>query len=238
MANTFFYNTGKVFMKHNMPVILDCNFVVDVANGNGLGLRNLKGPGIQNAFMHTSASPGIGNNGVLNPNPASGYIAIQLSDNYNQYLYGASGFVSPASGANIAVTAAGALLTVGQVYIITVVGTTTAADWTALGLPTGVTPVAGAAFVAKATGAGVGSGQVQVPKANGSGITTIEVVGDPQKEIAPSSLAIQGSWIFVQCLAATAGGNTALVATAPADGSVVGLQFVLSNSSVVVAGES
>lgn len=41
---------------HKKPVQLDCNFVVDPANGNGLGIRNLKGPGIANVFMHTTAS--------------------------------------------------------------------------------------------------------------------------------------------------------------------------------------
>jgi hypothetical protein len=46
-----FYNT-----LHKMPVRLDCNFIVDSTNGNGFGARSLKGAGIQNVFMNTSAS--------------------------------------------------------------------------------------------------------------------------------------------------------------------------------------
>ena len=41
---------------HKKPVQLDCNFIVDASNGNGLGIRSLKGPGIANVFMHTTAS--------------------------------------------------------------------------------------------------------------------------------------------------------------------------------------
>jgi hypothetical protein len=53
VANTYF-NSQFIYNKHTMPVLLDCNFVVDVTNGNGLGIRNLKGPGIANVFMHTT----------------------------------------------------------------------------------------------------------------------------------------------------------------------------------------
>src|ERR1700679_2275117 len=54
MANTTFFNSGRIFAKHYAPVLLDCNFIVDSANGNGLGLRSLKGPGIKNVFMQSS----------------------------------------------------------------------------------------------------------------------------------------------------------------------------------------
>src|ERR1700744_947791 len=90
--------TQFFYTPHTMPVLLDCNFVFDSTNGNGLGIRNLKGRGITNVFMHTSATPGAGNNGVINPNPAAGRFIIQLDDNYNPYFGGFSGFVSPLSG--------------------------------------------------------------------------------------------------------------------------------------------
>lgn len=54
MANrrfTQFFNT-----LHNRPVLLDCNFSVDLANVNGLGISGLKGPGIQNVFMRSTAA--------------------------------------------------------------------------------------------------------------------------------------------------------------------------------------
>lgn len=233
MANQFFQNTGKLFMKHFVPVALDCNFIVDSTNGNGLGIRSLKGGGVLNVFMHTSASPGVGNGGVTNPNPATGYIAAQLNDNYQRYFYGGFGFGSALSGSSANIDASDAALTVGLLYTIVSLGTSTLADWQAVGLVKGITPAVGATFVAAATGAGVGTGAVQAPKATGSGISHIEAVGDPTTTLAPIVTGIGGTggWVFAQCLGATASGTTTFVKTAPADGTVISLQFLLSNST-------
>lgn len=54
--NKLGYNGGRFYSFANQPVLIDCNFVVDSTNGNGLGIRSLKGAGVQNVFMHTSAS--------------------------------------------------------------------------------------------------------------------------------------------------------------------------------------
>ena len=54
MANRSF--TRSFYSLHEYPVLIDCNFVVDSTNGNGLGLRSLKGPGVAAVFMNTSAS--------------------------------------------------------------------------------------------------------------------------------------------------------------------------------------
>jgi hypothetical protein len=121
MANAIGNNGGRLYSFGSQPVLIDCNFIVDATNGNGLGTRGLKGQGVKNAFMHTSASPGK-NNGYTNPNPASGYALIQLRSNYNRYLGGFSGFVSPTTGSAITISAATAGLTVGHPYVITSVG--------------------------------------------------------------------------------------------------------------------
>lgn len=63
---------------------------------------------------------------------------------------------------NLAVTSGAAALVVGLQYVITVVGTTTNANWTTLGLPTGTYAQVGVIFTAAATGAGTGTGQVQI----------------------------------------------------------------------------
>jgi hypothetical protein len=123
-SNKLGNNGGRFYDFLNRPVLIDCNFVVDSTNGNGLGIRSLKGAGVQNVFMHTTASPGIGANGQLNPNPAPGYALIQLMNNYNRYAGGFSGFVSPLSGSNLAINAAA--LTVGNPYVIVSVGHGTA----------------------------------------------------------------------------------------------------------------
>lgn len=54
MANRSF--TRSFYTFHEMPVLLDCNFIVDSTNGNGFGARSLKGEGIANVYLNTSAS--------------------------------------------------------------------------------------------------------------------------------------------------------------------------------------
>ena len=113
-------NGGRSYDFLNKPVKINCDFIVDSTNGNGLGIRSLKGAGVQNVFMHTSASPGKGNNGYLNPNPAAGYALIQLNNNYGRYEGGFSGFASPTTGSTIAINST--TLSIGSPYIIASVG--------------------------------------------------------------------------------------------------------------------
>lgn len=120
MGHNLGNNYGKFYSMLSKPVLVDCNFVVDSTNGNGLGIRSLKGQGVENVFMHTSATPGKGPNGILNPNPAVGLAWIQMAYNYRRYYGGASGFVSPTTGGTIAIN--GSALTVGNPYIIASVG--------------------------------------------------------------------------------------------------------------------
>ena len=68
MANRNYSSQGKIYSMRNQPVMVDCNFVVDSTNGNGLGIRSLKGPVVQNVFMHTTATPGQGNSNYMSPN--------------------------------------------------------------------------------------------------------------------------------------------------------------------------
>lgn len=210
---------------HTSPVLLDCNFIVDVANGNGLGIRSLKGPAVKAVYMHTSSTPAAGN-----PNPASGTIVVQLEDNYNRSFSGFNSKVAPASGASLLVASAG--LTIGVAYIITILGTTTTAAWHTLGVPAGVTPAVGVAFIAAHTSA-VGTGAVQITAATGTGIASIESVGNSGLSIAPNPTVNQGfgAQFILQCR------DYAGAIAAPADGSVISLSFYLSNSSVTVQGE-
>ncbi len=122
MSGALGNNGGRLYSFGSQPVLIDCNFVVDATNGNGLGIRSLKGQGVENVFMHTSATPGKGPNGLLNPNPASGYAWVQLSANYNRYLGGFSGFVAPVTGGAVNIDSVSAALTIGQAYVITSVG--------------------------------------------------------------------------------------------------------------------
>lgn len=243
MANRNWANGGKVYQMHVKPVMIDCNFIVDSANGNGLGIRSLKGPAVQNVFMHTSSTPGAGasnpatpNITITNPNPAAGTIVIQLQDAYNRVLSGSNSIVSPV-GTPVAITAASANLTLGVAYVITTLGDATAANWLAVGVPAGVTPAIGVAFIAKATGAGTGTtARVAPTAAAGSGVFEIETVGDGNQACAPSIVAQGfGAQIILQCRKDSA--SDASVIAAPADGSVISLQFLMSDSSILIQGE-
>lgn len=217
MANRNWANGGKLFTMHKEVVLLDCSFIVDSANGNGLGIRSLKGPCIENIFMHTSAAPLGGN-----PNPAAGDILVILQDNYNRYLGGFSGFGSPVSGTPLTST------TAGNAYTIVSLGTTTVAQWVAKGFPIGVVPAVGASFIATATGAIGGTGAVEVPLAAGSGCDHMELIGDPNLTLAPQNPA-QGGTLLFRCMLSNAQAT-------PADGTVIGMAFYLLNSAVQVAG--
>lgn len=222
MANRNFSSGGKLYSMHTMPVLVDCNFVVDSTNGNGLGIRTLKGPLVANVYMNTSATPASGN-----PNPAAGSILIQLQDNYNRSLSGFDARVSPVSGTPLTAT------TAGTPVIIVSLGTATAAQWQAKGLPTGVTAAVGVAFVPTASGTIGGSAAVEIAAATGTGIASIETLGDPNLSIAPNPNANQGygASFILQCR------DYAGAIAAPANGSVISIAMYLSNSSVQVAGE-
>jgi len=215
MANRNFASGGKIYSMHVMPVLLDCNFIVDSTNGNGYGVRSLKGPLISKVYMNSTAP------NASNPNPDAGVIVVQLSDNYNKYFGGFAGFVSPVGSPVSSLTA-------NVAYVITSLGTASAAQWVAAGVPSNIVPAVGVAFIAKASGSIGGSATAAPSAAAGSGIDHIEVLGDANTSIAPVNGS--GGQIVLQCFK-----NGVL--TAPAAGTAIGLAFYLSNSSIQIAGE-
>lgn len=223
--STTWINRGHLYAPHVTPVIVDCNFVVDSANGNGLGIRNLKGQGVQNVFMHTSATPGLGPNGQLNPNPAAGYILVQLADNFSRYYGGFAGWEGPVtSPSQTSVTA-------GNPYIITSLGGSTSANFKAVGKPAGIPAAVGVSFIANTSAAIVGGGTVGSPSS--AGIDHLEGVGDPNTTLSPIPVGGSpnvGGWLLFQ-----ADLNT--TPTAPSDNSVISLAMYMNQSSVNVDGE-
>lgn len=218
-------DTQFFYTPHNKPTLLDCSFVVDSTNGNGLGIRSLKASGrIASVFMKTSATPGKAANGQLNPNPATGIIVVTLQDNYNTYLNGFSGAASALSGSSISIST-GSSLTVGAPYIITSLGTSTTAQWQAVGLSAAIKPAVGASFIASAT-SGAGTGTVQAPAS--AGIDHFEVIGDANQMNNTLGATIVGSGVGMQIIVGCYL-NTTL--TAPANGSVIGMSFYLNNSA-------
>jgi len=174
--------------------------------------------------MHTSATPASGS-----PNPEAGIILVQLDDNYNTYLGGFSGFSNPLSGTSISISTASSL-TVGAPYVITSLGTTTTAQWVAIGVPITITPAVGVSFIASAT-SGSGTGTVQAPLSTGSGIDHMELIGDPSTMNSNNPQAGSGLTLMFACYK-----NGVL--TAPANGTVIGMSFYMNDSSVVVGNSS
>lgn len=194
---------------------LNCSFIVDSANGNGLGIRSLKGSGFAAVYMHTSVTPAVGN-----PNPAVGYIYVKMSKPHAGYQTGTFGYVAPVSGTPINISSG---LSVGSVYVIVSVGTSTAANWQAIGLPVGIAPAVGVSFVATSASAGSGTGVVETIAASGSAVSHMEVVGDPNQMCNPSDGS--GSQFLLVNLGPTNSSTTTLIAQAPADNTVIGLTF-------------
>lgn len=230
-------NGGHFYSNITKPIKIDLNFIVDSTNGNGLGIRSLKSNGyVRNVFMHTAETPGTGLDGVVNPNPLPGFVIVQFKNNFNYYLGGFSGFVSPIVSPTTSTTSG---LTAGQAYVITVLGTTTLAEWQTIGLQPGLTPTVGQAFTAIATGTGGShTGKVGLPGV--SKITSVEVVGDPNQSIANSSIAANGgAYLLLQCLGPTISTGayvSPFIPTAPADGSVMGMSAFFDGSSVSIDG--
>ncbi len=234
MANRNYSNGKNIFIPHVKPVLIDCNFIVAASDSGGLGITSLKGPMVQNVFMHTSATPGAGNSSpdspnvvVTNPNPGSGTIIVQLQNGFNLHLATFRSIQSALSGSPLTST------TANVACVITALGTATAAQWRAVGLPAGITAAVGVAFVATASQSIGGSAAVQIAAATGSAVASIEVLGNPTLSINPAPSASQGfgGQIILQCR------DYAGALIAPVDGSVISLSMYINDSSVQVSGE-
>lgn len=221
-----FMNKGLSYQNLVKPIDINLNFIVDSANGNGLGIRSLKSNGyVKNVFMNTSAPLA----GSGNPNPQAGYAIVQLAGNFNRYVGGFSGIAAGLASSNLTST------TTGHVYVITSLGSTTAAQFAAAGVPAGFTPAVGLAFTAKQTASLGGSGTLGAPGASAN--IAVSIVGDPNQSLNNGNVGSNGGGqIIVQFLAATNSSTTTPVAAAPADSSIIALMIRLDGSSVNVDG--
>jgi hypothetical protein len=225
MANRNWASGGKIYSMHVKPILIDFSFVVD--NTNGAGITGLKGAGVSSVFMNATSPSGV------NPNPPAGYIQVKLADNYARLYNMMASIQSPNSGSDLT------SVTSGTVYVITGLGTTTTAQWVARGLPIGVTPAIGVAFVATSTGALGGTGTVKIPAANGSGLASmIDIVGNPDVSLANSAQPSNGGgYLLLRCMGATSSSVTTRIATAPAAGSLISVSLYLTDSSILIQGE-
>lgn len=238
VARGFGLNGLKYYSNVQKPIALNLQFTVTATNG--LGVTSVKSNGyVNNVFMHTSTTP-TANNGVTNPNPAVGYALIQMKQNLSGLILGVdTSIISPNSGSDVKID--NSAMTANQVYVITTLGNATAAKWTAIGVPAGVTPAVGVSFVA-ATNGGAGNvltSRVQVPSV--SAVTSAEVVGNPNVMINTNIQANSGQWVMIQFLGPTisTGAYIApMIPTAPTAGSIImmKLKFDQGSGSVTIDG--
>lgn len=156
-----------------------------------------------------------------------GTYRITLLQPFNHFYDFSASFVAPVTGSALAVDSVSAALSVGVAYQITTLGDATAAQWLALGVPSGITPALGVTFVALATGNGA-AGSARVKALANSTIVSVELVGNPDLQIsnptAPS--------LIIQCLGATSSSVTTLIPADPVSGSLMKFHMFLRNSSV------
>lgn len=209
-----FGETQNQFIRGGSNAI-NLSFKVASSDAAGFGLTGLTGAGIAAAYMHTSVTPGAGS-----PNPLAGYLAVKLSNGYKGFLGYTSSVQSPISGTPISISSG---VTAGQIYTIQSLGSTSTVNWNSLGLPAGIVPAIGVAFIASASISGVGTGTVEVPLATGSGTVALELVGSSTLDVGGSA----GGWIYFQFLIPTNSTTTTLKAGVPADGSIVNMSLSL-----------
>lgn len=55
-SNALGNNRGHYYSYGGQPVLIDSDWVIDASNGNGYGVRNVKGQGVQHVYMNSTAS--------------------------------------------------------------------------------------------------------------------------------------------------------------------------------------
>lgn len=221
MANRNFASGGKIYSMHVMPVLVDCNFVVD--NTQVSGISSLKGPLVTQVLMNSAAA-------TPTATIAAGTILVRLQDDYNGVFNVVdASIVTAPSGSDVKID--NSALTAGVAYRITIVGDASLAKWQAIGLPAGVTPALGVSFIA-ATNGGAGNALTSRVQAAATTATVacIQLAADPNLSSA-SGEATYGAYAILQCR------DFAGALVAPPAGSKISLQMYMSNSSIQIAGE-
>ena len=177
----------------------------------------------------SGAVSAVQGNGVVSVTHAgTGVYWVILRDSYNKFM--ALGATQEETSDTPATIASG--LTSGVVYVITTVGDASAADWLAVGLPSGQTPAVGVSFLSTSTGSGNSTtarvgGVIATSTANN---LTVNTIGSVTKTLHGNAL-IGGAFALVCRL-----GSSGALAD-PANGAVLKFDLLMRNSSVKGLGE-
>lgn len=200
MANRNFPNS-RIYTFHVMPVQVTGSITIGATGA-------------------VSAFGGSGVAGVTRLK--AGVYRIQLQDNYNGCFNLVAGARSPTTGSAVN----SGSFSVGTLYTITTLGTT---NYNLIGIPAGITPAIGMAFVAT----GVGTGNGTATAIGSSGINAIEQVSNISGYLNKQpATPLSGGYVIIQCLGPTSSSVTTLIPTDPASGSQITFKLLLNNSSV------
>lgn len=219
-ARGFGLNGKSIYMNIAKPEVVECSFIVD--STAGAGLTSLKSNGYIEAIYMASSAPS-----ASNPNPLAGFMQVQFANNFNKFL---GMELSSVSYQQTSTKIDNSVLVPGQAYVISILGNATAAKWHAIGVPVGVTPAVGVAFIALTDG-GAGNvltSRVMLPLK--SGVAAVEAFGNPNLAVNSNISANGGEYVIAQLL------DFAGALVAPVDGSEIKLSFLFDGSSVTVDG--
>lgn len=168
------YPSSRLFGMHMMPIALDMSVSIGasgaptIESGSGYGIASIT-------------------------RLAAGQYRIRLQDNYMKLLMLNARMQSPVSGSAVP---AGSL-SVGTVYQITSMGTTTQAQWVTAGVPVGITAAVGVTFKCAATSAGTGEAKAL----GSSGIVSVEVMGNNANMLNYQPFNPNGGgYVDIQCM--------------------------------------
>jgi hypothetical protein len=131
-------------------------------------------------------------------------------------------------------------LNTGFTFALTVYNTNLI-DWQGVGVPKGIAPVPGVGFVATATGVSTGGGSTGTVKAIGlSGVAGVEFASNPNYTLNPIPMSGSpnvGGYMLINFNGATSSSVTTPILVAPAQFTVVYMDLLVEQASVLVAGE-
>lgn len=159
----------------------------------------------------------------------TGKYTIQLSDNYNRFIGANFSLLQATSAAGVVQDGS---FVIGQSYKI--VNPSTSTNWQVVGLPNGLTAVAGMPFTATsgasngATSGAVGTGTATALKP--TGIASIEVLQNPNLTLSPSV----GYGAYVQFVTL----NTSNAPADPTSGATVRFDIMLRKSTLLLRNET
>lgn len=182
----------------------------------------------------TGAVSDVQGNGISNVvRLAAGTYQIKLQDNYYRFIDFHASFTQPVTGAALNISDG---LTSGTAYQIVSLGTSTDANWQAIGLPSPMVAQVGQAFVATTSSPGTGTGTVKALAS--ADVMAIELMGNPQVMVTSPTPPYGTPELIFRTMDATAADDTALVPADPAEGSVCYFHILLRNSSIKGLGET